>query len=83
MKKILSVIIAIAIVVGTFAGMSMDFSVRAEGECNISQSTNSNVNEEGFIEVDSIEDLYLINQDLTANYILTAEIDMNEATAEG
>ena len=41
------------------------------------------VNEDGYIEVDSIEDLYLINKDLTANYILTADIDMTEATAQG
>ena len=45
--------------------------------------TSTNVNEDGYIEIDSIEDLYLINQDLTANYILTADIDMSEATAKG
>ena len=45
--------------------------------------TSTNVNEDGYIEIDSIEDLYLINQDLTANYILTADIDMTEATAVG
>lgn len=45
--------------------------------------TGANINDDGYIEIDSIEDLYLINQDLTANYILTADIDMTEATAEG
>ena len=43
--------------------------------------TSTNANEDGYIEIDSIEDLYLINQDLTANYILTDDIDMTEASA--
>ena len=40
-------------------------------------------NSDGYIEVSTIEDLYNIRNDLTANYILTNDIDLTEATAEG
>lgn len=38
---------------------------------------------EGYIGVYTIEDLYCIRNDLTANYILMNSIDLSEATAEG
>ena len=40
-------------------------------------------NEDGYIEVKTIEDLYNIRDDLTANYILMNDIDLTEALAEG
>lgn len=70
MKKILSIILAVLLFV----------SAMPMGAIAVSEAP---VNEDGYIEIDSIEDLYLINQDLTANYILTADIDMSEATASG
>lgn len=45
--------------------------------------TASSVNEDGYIEVYTIEDLYNIRNDLTANYILMNDIDLTEATKEG
>lgn len=40
-------------------------------------------NSDGYIEVSTIEDLYNIRNDLTANYILMNDIDMSDATASG
>ncbi len=40
-------------------------------------------NSDGYIEVSTIEDLYNIRNDLTANYILMNDIDLTEATADG
>ena len=40
-------------------------------------------NEDGYIEVRTIEDLYNVRNDLTANYILMNDIDLTAATAEG
>ena len=45
--------------------------------------TSTNVNEDGFIEVRTIGDLYNIRDDLTANYILMNDIDLTIATAQG
>ena len=45
--------------------------------------TSTNVNENGYIEVRTIEDLYNIRNDLTANYILMDDIDLTTATAQG
>lgn len=38
---------------------------------------------EGYIGVYTVEDLYFVRNDLTANYILMNDIDLSEATAEG
>lgn len=40
-------------------------------------------NSDGYIEVSTVEDLYNIRMDLTANYILMNDIDLTEVTAEG
>lgn len=40
-------------------------------------------NSDGFIEIRTVEDLYNVRNDLTANYILMNDIDLTEATAEG
>jgi len=45
--------------------------------------TGTNVNEDGFIEVRTIGDLYNVRDDLTANYILMNDIDLTIATAQG
>ena len=45
--------------------------------------TSTNANEGGYIEIRTIEDLYNIRNDLTANYTLMNDIDLTEATAEG
>ena len=39
------------------------------------------INSEGYIEIRTIEDLYAIRNDLTANYILMNDIDLTEVTA--
>ena len=38
---------------------------------------------EGYVGIYTIEDLYCVRNDLTANYILMNDIDLSEATAEG
>ena len=40
-------------------------------------------NSDGYIEVRTIQDLYNVRLDLTANYILMNDIDLTEATANG
>lgn len=40
-------------------------------------------NSDGYIEVKTVQDLYNIRLDLTANYILMNDIDLTAATAEG
>ena len=45
--------------------------------------TSTNVNEDGYIEVYTVEDLYSVRYDLTANYILMNDIDLTIATAKG
>lgn len=46
-------------------------------------SVGAATNEDGFIEIRTVEDLYAVRNDLTANYILMNDIDLTEATAEG
>ncbi len=46
-------------------------------------SFNVTVNEKPFNEIKTIEDLYNIRLDLSANYILMNDIDLTEATAVG
>lgn len=46
-------------------------------------ATATTKNEEDYIEIRTIEELYNIRNDLTANYILMNDIDLTEATAEG
>ena len=46
---------------------------------NVFAATNS----DGYIEVRTIEDLYNVRNDLTANYILMNDIDLSEATSYG
>ena len=43
----------------------------------------ASVNEDGYIEVRTIQDLYNVRLDLTANYILMNDIDLTAATAKG
>ena len=45
-------------------------------------ATAATTNEDGYIEIRTIEELYNIRDDLTANYILMNDIDLTEATAE-
>ena len=41
------------------------------------------VNEKPFLEIYTVEDLYNVRKDLSANYILMNDIDLTEATAKG
>lgn len=70
MKKLLAVALAVAMVV-----VAMPMTAAAV--------TSDRVNEDGYIEIRTIEDLYSIRYDLTANYILMNDIDLTEATAKG
>ena len=66
-QRILAVLLMLALMV-----VGLPISVSAE-----------TVNEDGYIEVRTVEDLYMIRNDLTAKYILMNDIDLTEATAEG
>jgi len=46
-------------------------------------TAGADVNEDGYIEIYTIEDLYNVRLNLTANYILMNDIDLTEATAKG
>lgn len=46
-------------------------------------ATAATTNDEGYIEIRTIEELYNVRDDLTANYILMNDINLTEATAEG
>lgn len=74
MKKILSIVLVLALSLGCFSMVSF-------AETN----TTEHLTEvpEGYVGVYTIEDLYCIRNDLTANYILMNDIDLTEATAEG
>ena len=50
---------------------------------NVIAAEGKTVNSDGFIEIRTIEDLYNVRDDLTANYILMNDIDRTEATAKG
>ena len=41
------------------------------------------VNADGYIEIRTVEELYAVRDDLSANYILMEDIDLTEATAKG
>ncbi len=74
MKRILSLVLVLALSLGCFSMVSF-------AETN----TTGHLTEvpEGYVGVYTIEDLYCIRNDLTANYILMNDIDLTEATAEG
>ena len=46
-------------------------------------ATAATTNEDGYVEIRTIEELYNIRDNLTANYILMNDIDLTEATAQG
>ena len=74
MKKILSIVLVLILSLSCFSMVSF-----AE------TSTSEHLTEvpEGYVGVYTIEDLYCVRNDLTANYILMNDIDLTEATAEG
>lgn len=71
MKRILSLILCFVLILALLPGMLGARSLAAESI------------PEGFIPISTPEDLFLARYDLTANYILTADIDLTEALAEG
>lgn len=68
-RRLIAMLLAIVL---AFTAMPMT-TLNAEAETT---------NEDGYIEVRTIEDLYNIRDDLTANYILMNDIDLTEATAK-
>ena len=70
MKKTISIVMALLICLCCFPVTG--FAVEGGSEVP-----------EGYIGVYTIEDLYCVRNDLTANYILMNDIDLSEATAEG
>ncbi|MCM1364999.1 MAG: hypothetical protein NC122_06150 [Faecalibacterium sp.] len=74
MKKFIALTLALIMSISCFSLMSF-----AEPE----QSEHLTEVPEGYIGVYTIEDLYCVRNDLTANYILMNDIDLSEATAEG
>ena len=69
-KKCQKFVAMLLVIVMMFTALPMDA---------IAVTTNSN----DYIEVSTIEDLYNIRNDLTANYILVNDIDLSDATASG
>ncbi len=52
--------------------------------CNtVSAAGNTTVVPEGYTAIYTIDDLYAVRNNLSANYILMADIDMSKATAKG
>lgn len=75
MKKIIAITLALIMSLSCFSLISF-----AEGTETTEHLTKV---PEGYIGVYTIEDLYCVRNDLTANYILMNNIDLSEATAEG
>lgn len=67
-KQILSVLLAVLMIV-----TAVPFAFAEE---------NTNI-PEGYTPIYTVDDLYFVRNDLTANYILMNDIDLSEATAEG
>lgn len=74
LKKSLSVIITLCMILSSFAITGTAFAAEAD----ISQTGDGD-----FTEIKTVEDLYMINTDLAGNYKLMNDIDLTEATAEG
>lgn len=74
MKKLLSIVLVLVLSLSCFSMVSF-------AETN----TTEHLTEvpDGYVGVYTIEDLYCVRNDLTANYILMNDIDLTEATAEG
>ena len=74
MKKFLSIVLVLVLSFSCFSMVSF-------AETN----TTGHLTEvpEGYVGVYTVEDLYCVRNDLTANYILMNDIDLTEATAEG
>lgn len=64
-KGILSVILTVIMLVSMIAGTGVTLSAATDG----------------YIEIRTIEDLYNVRNDLTANYVLMNDIDLTKATA--
>ena len=76
MKKIIALTLALLMSLNCFSIISFAEEI---------QKTTEHLTEvpEGYIGVYTVEDLYFVRNDLTANYILMNDIDLSEATAEG
>ena len=74
MKKFLSIVLVILLSFSCFSMVSF-------AETNTSEHLTEVP--EGYVGVYTIEDLYCVRNDLTANYILMNDIDLTEAPAEG
>lgn len=74
MKKILSIVLVLVLSLGSFSLASFAATDTTEHLTEVP---------EGYVGVYTIEDLYCVRNDLTANYILMNDIDLTEATAEG
>ncbi len=74
MKKILSIVLVLILSFSCFSMVSF-------AETNTSEHLTEVP--EGYVGVYTIEDLYCVRNDLTANYILMNDIDLTEATAKG
>ena len=74
MKKFLSIVLVLVLSFSCFSMVSF-------AETN----TTGHLTEvpEGYVGVYTVEDLYCVRNDLTANYILMNDIDLTEATAKG
>ena len=74
MKKSISIILAILMCFSCFSIISF---------AEETDSDHITTVPEGYVGIYTIEDLYCVRNDLTANYILMNNIDLSEATAKG
>lgn len=82
LKRSLSVLLAITIIFSSaYVGLSeIDYSGLFAVRAKAASTTEV---PEGYIGVYTVDDLYNVRNNLTANYILMNDIDLTEATAEG
>lgn len=74
MKKIISLTLALIMSLSCFSLIS--FAEKSQSTKHLTTVP------EGYVGIYTIEDLYCIRNDLSANYILMNDIDLSEATAE-
>ena len=74
LKKSLSIIIVLCMILGCFSVTGTAFAAEADYQLT---------GDDGYTEISTVEDLYTINTNLSGSYRLMNDIDLSEATAEG
>lgn len=82
MKKMMSIILSIALVLSTIT-VPINHASAAEESTSTAEITETDVISEGYTPIYTMDDLVAINKNPSGNYILMNDIDLTEATAEG